>query len=82
MLKKKKKGEVFRIICLVSLFFFFSICFSASLKESLLACTKMLKALRKRMRRVHPSLHLSLAKVQFNSEQRFGSCSQEHSCKE
>lgn len=23
MLKKKKKGEVFRIICLVSLFFFF-----------------------------------------------------------
>lgn len=63
-------------------FFFFPSVFSTSWKESLLACTNMPKALRMWMRRVHPSLRLSLAKVQFNSEQRFGSCSQEQNCEE
>lgn len=49
--------------------------FSTSWKQSLPALTRMLKALRSWMRKSHPSLNLSLAKVQFSSE-----CFQEQNC--
>lgn len=68
--KKKKKGSFQD--CPFAFSILFPVCFFfASWKEPLLACTNMRKALRRWMSSVYPSLHLSLAKVQFDPEQRF-----------